>query len=293
MRLVKCLSSVVLIGTALCYSGCASFDRIAKFPNPKNDSKVAVVSKPMSKMNELPIGAYYDGQRQIIVTGHQKGLLTGMLFGVVGVIVADQVNKSSGKDKFGDEAAQSETDLVTLTQTQVEQLEAEGKAPHWRLSDATMANLRLSPYAVFTVDKKTGLARLYAMLRAEIPGTDGKPTWSGRYFARAPGEYLLDGEDGWMSQGRFVDGMEMALERVLKVCVADTNGTLMEGRKITAKGRFAYLNIDLELRGIVVDETPDTIIARLLVGDVMVMAGTHVLDRADFEIKAADFKDPR
>lgn len=38
---------------------------------------------------------------------------------------------------------------------------------------------------------------------------------------------------------------------------------------------------------------PDPVIAKLAVGDAMVSAGTHLLDRADFEFKEADFKDPR
>src|SRR5690606_32408631 len=96
------------------------------------------------------------------------------------------------------------------------------QAPGWTLTEDA-GNLLLTPYALFTVERKSGLARLYALLRAEIPGADKKPAWSARYFARAPGEYPLDAPDGWMTDGRFEQGMRTALERALAVCADDTH----------------------------------------------------------------------
>lgn len=275
----------------LVYSGCASFNRIADYPAAGKTATVGVVAKPMSKMNELPIGAYYDLDRQIIVTGHQKGLFTGLMFGVVGVLVADQMNKSSGASKYGDDSARSGVDLATLTRELVAQGVADGTAPGWSVA-AAEAGLRLSPYAVFTVEK-SGDTYLYAMLRAEILDTNGKPTWSARYFARAPGLHKLDGDDTWMTGGRFEPAMRVALQRTIATCIADTHGKLTGTTTLTAKGRYPYLNMDLELRVIAVQEDADSIIGRLAIGDAMVFAGTHVLDRKDYVLKAAKFKDPR
>jgi len=272
-------------------SGCASFNRIADYPAPNQPVAITVVAKPMSKMNELPIGAYYDEPRQIIVTGHQKGLFTGMLFGVVGVIVADQMNKSSGAARFGDDAARSTGDLAAMLHAAVDAAVRSGAAATWTVSGAD-AKVRLSPYAVFTVEK-SGQARLYAMLRAEILGTDGAPTWSARYFARAPGLHPLDGTDTWMSEERFGVGMQTAIARALDACVADTHGRFGGGTPTLAKGRFAYINSELELPFLLVEEQSDWVVGRLAAGDVMVLAGTHVLDRADYTFKPGKFKDPR
>lgn len=272
-------------------SGCASFNRIADYPTPRQPVAIAVVAKPMSKMNELPIGAYYDEPRQIIVTGHQKGLFAGMLFGVVGVIVADQMNKSSGASQFGDDAARSSGDLGAMLREAIDTAVRAGTAATWT-HPAADAKVRLSPYAVFTVEK-SGQARLYAMLRAEILGADGVPTWSARYFARAPGLHPLDGTDTWMNDGRFVAGMQTALARALDACIADTQGRFASGTPTLAKGRFAYINSELELPFLLVEEQADWVVGRLAAGDVMVLAGTHVLDRADYTFKPGKFKDPR
>lgn len=280
----------VAIALSAILSGCATYNRIADYPEPQKPVAIAVAAKPMSKMSELPVGAYYDEQRQIIVTGHQKGLFTGMLFGVVGVMVADQMNKSSAASKYGSNTSHG-TDLVPLTRELVEAAIKDGRSPQWSAA-ATAAGLRLSPYAVFTVDQ-SGQARLYAMLRAEIPGPDGSPRWSGRYFARARGMHPLEGSDTWMTDSRFADGIRDALERALRVCIDDTHGRLTGASMQTAKGQFAFINSDWELPMIVVQETPEYVVGRLAAGDAMVMAGTHVLDRADYTFKPGTFKDPR
>jgi hypothetical protein len=271
------------------FTGCASFNRIAHYPKPKQDSTVSIADTPMGKMSELPIGVYYDKDNQVIVTGHQKGLGAGMLFGVIGVVVADQMNKSSGSSKYGAEAAKG-ADLAAMLDELVVASIAEARAPHWTKAVGD-GQLRLTPYAVFTVDK-SGDARLHAMIRAELPAENGKPVWSGRYFARAMGEHPLQ-DAGWMANDRFPQSMRAALGRALNACIDDSEGRLMGTSPVTAKGRFPYLNMNLELRAIAVREEPDYIIAKLAVGDAMVMAGTHVLDRADYEIKPAKFKDPR
>lgn len=296
-RLLPTLTSLLRAGVTAAvltaFTGCASYTRIADYPTPSKPTEVSVVAKPMSKMNELPIGTYYDEQRHIIVTGHQKGMVAGMLFGVVGVLVTDQMNKSSGAAKYADDSARSRSDLVSMTRELLTEAMAGGHAPNWSLAPtATTGELRLSPYALFTVEK-SGDARLYAILRAEILGADGKPTWSGRYFARAPGLHKLDGDNTWMSADHFAPAIRQALTRAVSVCVADAQGRFTNAKPTKVKGRFAYMNMELEWPFLVVEEQPDYVVGRLAAGDVMVMAGTHVLDRTDYQFSPGTFKDPR
>lgn len=289
---VKRLPSLCLLAAlSLSLGGCASFKRIADYPAPAAPAQVAVVPKPMSKMSELPLGAFYDESRGIIVSGHQKGVFTGMMFGIVGVIVADQMNKSSAESKYGENSARSGQDLVSLTSELVSAASTRGDSPQWTIGAAN-PGLRLTPYAVFTVEKD-GQSRLHAMLRAETLGKDGAPGWSARYFARAPGLHPLEGGDTWMTGTRFSDGMRTSLARALQACIDDTHGRLTTKSYQIARGHYPYINFDIDLRAIVVQETPDYIVAKLAVGDVMVLAGTHVLDRADYTFKPADFSDPR
>lgn len=276
---------------AVVLSGCATYNRIADYPEPAKPVPATVAAKPMSKMSELPVGAHYDEEHHIIVTGHQKGMFAGMMFGIVGVLATDAINKSSGAKRFGEEAAKGDDLGYVLEQLMGEAIAA-GSADGWSVA-AGEQGLQLTPYAVFTVEKKSNDARLYAMIRAELPGPDGKPLWSTRYFARAPGLHPLAENTGWMVDNRFADGMRVALQRALDACIADTRGQLTGTDQITAKGKFAFLNVDLPLYAIVVRDGPETIVVKLPAGDAMVLAGTHVLIRSDYEIKPAKFKDPR
>jgi hypothetical protein len=285
----RALQGVVTIIVAAAFTGCATFNRIATYPEAQKNTTVSVEAKRMSKMSELPLGAYYDESRHIIVTGHQKGLLTGMVFGVVGVVVADQMNESSGRDKFGSEVEKG-SDLGGVLNELLAASITEGRASQWS-HEMKDAGLQLTPYAVFTVEKN-GDALLYAMLRAEIPRKDGKPTWSGRYFARAPGIHPLN-ETGWMTEERFSQAIRAGMVRALDACIDDTHGRLTGTATVTAKGKYPYINMDFELSAIVTQEHPDYVVVKLAVGDAMVLSGTHVLNRADYEIKSATFKDPR
>src|ERR1043165_3037145 len=94
-----------------------------------------------------------------------------------------------------------------------------------------------------------------------------------RYFARAPGEYTIDGADGWMSQNRFAGGMRVALRRSMQICIDDMRGQFTGTRTLKAKGVFPFVkSAKFELPFIAVRETNDAVVGRLA-GDLMVMAG--------------------
>lgn len=293
MRMRSGIRAVLILVSLVVLSGCASFKHIANYPTPAEPVTVSVVSKPMSKMSELPVGAYYDPTRQIIISGHQKGLGWGMLFGVVGVLVADSANKSSAETRFGASATSSTTDLVTLTKAVLDDELTKGRAPRWSAATGS-GQLQLSPYALFTV-LPNGKARLHALLKAEIPAKSGDAAWSVRYYVPAPGEYTIEGDDGWMKQDRFATALRIALQRGVELCMDDTNGKFTAvQRKAKAKGLFPFMNIEqFELPVLIVQESPDTVVARLAVGDAAVMSGTHVLNKADYTFTDADIKDPR
>jgi hypothetical protein len=75
--------------------------------------------------------------------------------------------------------------------------------------------------------------------------------------------------------------------------VGEIQGRYTTEHKTLAKGRFPYLTDDFELRVIVVHEERDFVIGRLTAGDVMVMSGTQVMDRADFTFKDANYSTPK
>jgi hypothetical protein len=96
-----------------------------------------------------------------------------------------------------------------------------------------------------------------------------------------------------MAGGRFAAGMREALDHAVEACIDDAHGRLGGTKTVELQGPFPYLNADLRIRGIVVQEKPGAMVVRLALGDVMVFAGTHVLNPADYKVTPVDFKDPR
>lgn len=268
---------VLALVAAVAFSGCASTS-LSKYPSPQAPATVRVGTKKMSKMSELPVGAYYDEERQIIVAGHQKGLFTGILLGPIGVLAADSANRSVAREKFGDAASQG-SDLGSVLQTLLDQAQAGSRAPHWSSSSAS-DRLELTPYALFTV-QKSGDARLHAMIRAELLGADGKPTWTGRYFAPAPGAYPL-AEDGWMAHGRFEEAIRSAFILALDACANDTSGKLVEKGRVAGKAVLPFMRSSFDIRGTLVQEQPDFVVIKFP-GSAGV---THVISRADFNYRS-------
>lgn len=273
--------------------GCHTYDRVAGYPTPTQPTQIMVATKPISGW-DLPIGTYQDEKRGIIVRGAQGDGAQFASFGLIGAIAVTaehQAGKSSAESKLGASGNGSTADLVSVTKELLSEALAGQPAPGPPATQA--AQLKLSPYAVFTV-LSSGKACLHAMLGAEVPGPNGAPKWSTRYFARAPGEHPIEGVDGWMAQNRFADGIRVALRRAVQASVDDSRGTLPLSRKVTIKGQLPYLkDASVTVRMIIVQKNKDTDVARMIEPDASPLSGTHVLDRADFAITDAEFPDPR
>ena len=275
-------------------SGCATFKKIQPYPAGAPAVDANVGRKPLSKMSQLPVGAYYDEPNGIVVTGHQKGVLAAALFGgVIGVMVANSANKSAGAARYSDNAEKMGVDLSELEQSVLSDELAKSAGVPINGVAQEGGELIVTPYALFSV-QKDGKAYLYAQLTAELQGsTPSKPQWSGRYYARAPGSYMVEGDDSWATGTRYADGMRLALQKVTAVLLKDVRGELTEKRKIKAKGIYPWMKTALELPVIVVDENGSELTGRIAVGDVLLMAGTCVFDSSEFTIKPASFKTPQ
>jgi hypothetical protein len=287
-RAVAVFASIALL------SGCATYNRIADFPNPGKPATVAVVAMRINTFTGVPMGTYCDQERQIIVSGHQHGQIFALLLGPIGTIVVHEANASAGESRFGSSLqTSSPTDLATLTNELITEAIANQHAPGWTLAKEK-PQLRVSPYALFTVNSDK--AHLFAMLRAEMAGpnpNDG-PIWSVRYLVRVPGERPIDGPDGWMAENRFVASMRAALRRALQACMDDCAGKLTVTKMVYVQGLMPYLkDTSRPLPFMIVCEYDDAVVARLALRDDPMCAGTYVLDRADYQFTPASFEDPR
>ncbi len=246
-------------------------------------------------MTEFPIGAHYDEERRIALTGHQRGNGVGILFGVVGVLAADSLNKSAGGSIY--EKGGMETRTVDLLENLNAEIERKLSEPEFAslLLDASQPRpVEVRPTGLLVVDK-AGLARLYVILKTAQKGPDSlKNRWHGRYIASASSDRPLEGEEGWGSGSHLSDGLAEALSASVWAMMGDVGGVFTEGRTVKVSGRFAWLPFELKgLAGAVLAEREDATVVRLYIADVNVMSGTHVFRKGEVLIESAKVKDPR
>ena len=289
------MKRIISLAMIALLSGCATYKNCLPFPEAALPVALSVSEEQPNKMNEFPIGAHYDEENRIILTGHQRGNAAGLMFGLVGVLAADSINKSKGQGLYGDGAKGERYDMIPELRQRLETLLADGAFPRLNLDTATEARLEIRPTALLVLDK-TKQARLYAILKAKLKDSkQSSDPWHGRYFASADAVLPLEGDSGWLNGSSLKDGLTQAFDRATWALVNDVNGNIKEGQPAKITGKLAWLNIELkDLPGAIMTETEDFTVVRMYLADVNVMAGTHVFKPGEVRIeKVEKVKDPR
>ncbi|ARU56495.1 hypothetical protein OLMES_2434 [Oleiphilus messinensis] len=184
---------------SLMMTGCATYKMTLPAPVKSDDINIEYNDKPLSGWNELPLGAYRVPDSQVIITGHQKGAAAGLLFGVVGVAVADAVNTAVGKATVENLERSLQISLTTQAQTVTRRMIFE-KGLENRFStsqDHTEQTLSVSSAVIITFINDIEV-RPYVQLKAElIDNRSSKTIWSTRYIASTGKPHRLAGNDSY------------------------------------------------------------------------------------------------
>jgi len=282
-------------------TGCCTYNNIASFPKTEKPVTISIGKGSFSVQQALILGTYYDEPNHIIITGfqNQNGVIGGALLGPLGMLVTDSAGRLYAKEKFGANSDKMAMDLGKLTQDILTQELAAHPVALVSKVVPDSGDVVITPFAVFSVgDAKT--ARLYVLLEVEMPDPGKDPKWSGRYFARAPGEYLIEGKNGWLAADRFSNGIRLAMQRDLTVLLKEIQRELTASHKVKATGQYPFGNAmgndfggDFEIPFVLVDEERDYVVGRLVAPDGVSQAGTHILNRADYQFVDVNFNMPK
>jgi hypothetical protein len=299
IRLV-CLG--VVASLHLIFAGCATYKMAQPCPATPSPAKAEVSKELPSKWSSFPVGVYFDEAHRMAFTGHQGGEMAGMMFGVVGVLVADGVNSANGKARFEDSTKALSFDVVALTNQALatrlaapdggKRLMLEGEAPN-------KATLEIMPYVLMDFDaNKTG--HLYVVMNVKLmtrsgPHESSKVVWETRYIAQAPGVYPLDPSTKvWDKDNKASAAVAVAVDRAVWAILADANGQLNQTRTVTYSGVIAWISrIQVSgVQAVVAGETADVYALRMIMGDAAVCAGVHVVEKSSVTLTDAKFKIP-
>ncbi|BET65913.1 hypothetical protein ASA1KI_08310 [Opitutales bacterium ASA1] len=274
-------------------SGCASYRYALPYPADAKTARTDISEEHPSAGTQFPIGTFYDKDHRVVFSGHQKGEQVGMMFGLVGVLVAHQANKAAGADRFGGHVDDLDFDLTTIARTALAEELAHAPATRLRLvGDAaeTHAILEIVPYALVEYAPGGG-GKVYVSLRARLAQGGATQRWIGRYFAAADGTHL---QSTWEQEGRLETALREATERAVRMLVRDVHGGYPGSRTVKISGRWAWTARlpQLTSRAIVLDETDEHLVLRFVAADALVFSGTHFVERKDVTLEDAVFKIP-
>jgi hypothetical protein len=292
------ITLIVSIVACALATGCATFDRTKPAPNQPLPVSVAVTDEEMSGWSDLPPGVYRVPDSQVIVSGHQKGSVAGILFGVVGVAFQSAVNSGVGKSATAD----AETALkIKIIEPARVLLDALLRKPEYQkvftakdIAKSPKISITASVAFVFVDDAR---AQPYVVLKAELRGMESSnPVWMTRYIGSSGEPRALLGDNSWTSDGGAAlrSTVELNLDRVFEFMLADMASPYLrdESNMFVVESNFPYVKPRLEVLGYKLAEDDSSIAFLTKVGDVVVFSGVNLLDKRTVKIRTAKKDDP-
>ncbi|MBV8978458.1 MAG: hypothetical protein JO261_11380 [Alphaproteobacteria bacterium] len=291
---------LILLATPVMLAGCATYDFVQPPPPQSQPIAVTFSSTGPSGWTDLPIGTYRIPNSAVIVSGQQRG--NGVMFGLLGVLLADSVGSAAGKHRVGSVQSALLVDLVPEASTLTQQAIASGRYGQ-AFAAAPVADsptLEVDPYTVLTYSNDTDV-RPAVILKATLkPGGTGAKPWTTRYMAFETKATPLTGDNSLTAN----DGalLKSAIERDLRRAV---NAMLddIATRRGRDKNNLIYLETALPfvrerfaLTGAELSDEDGALVFLPKIADANVIAGVEILDdsiphrpaTADDKIKVLD-----
>lgn len=277
-------------------AGCASFEFTKPAPAQQQPITLKVSGEELSGWTDLPLGVYRVPDSHVIISGHQKGQMAGLMFGLIGVAVAHAANAGAGADAIKTAEQQLKINLNNQLGASVQRIAAnEGFVRQFTVADRAGSNkLMLTPALVLSFVDETRV-RPYVVIRASMIGLDGKPQWNTRYIASTGNARALLGGDGWLDNDalELKKNVQANLDLAVRTMAADVSKPFpRDETKLTmVQGHFPYVKQRLQAVGfqLTEDDRYLTFIPKL--GDVLVFAGVNIFDKDVIKYRAASKED--
>lgn len=270
--------------TIVCLSlaACASYDRAKPAPTIAGSITVKVNSEQLSGWTDLPVGAYKVPDSDVIITGHQRGNMAGIMFGVLGVAVAHASNSNSTAAGVNSTEQILRIRLSDQTRSQIAEVVAQQPLAGKFSKQVGAAQLDVSTALLLSYVDDTRV-RPFAVLKVVLSGADKRPLWETRYFASTGEAKPLEGVDSWTAQGGEPLRAVVAanIRQAVKVMLNDVAQPYARDDKqmTVVEAGFPYIKPRMQILGYRLTEDERYIAFVPKIGDAMVLSGVNVLDK--------------
>lgn len=270
---------------------------------PPSSGPVSVVytGKGLSGTSDLPSGTYEVPDSQIIVSGHQKAGKNpaSMMFGVIGVLVANQMDKSAGKDSIKSSAELLKERIDNRTQKILADLLASDDFKHAFTSETASGqpSLEFGGNIVLTYIDATNVQPsvvLHAYLRQPNTASKGAaPTeaWSTRYMCVMGSPKPLNGDDGWTASGAAALKATVSAEltQAVRYMLQDVKQPVArdEEHKVLVTGHFPLISDRLQVVSYDLGDSGDLAVFAPKLSDATFLSGVLLVDKSQVTVRPA------
>jgi hypothetical protein len=259
----------------------------------------------MSRLTDLPVGAYRVPNSDVVISGHQRGKTAPfVLFGVVGMAIQGSVNAYNGQDaKASAEQA--------LTFSIDEEVKAKLQAAMAEPDYATLFTSEANSYRRYEIASSVALCFVnqrdvmpYVVLRVRLLDKRDATLWTTRYIASAGARKPLVGDGSWTADNALRPHVSKLLDLAIRTMLKDIAHPYPrdEASLVTVRGYFLHDYKPLQLVGYKLAEENGRMLFLPMLGASFVFAGVNILDTAsvvqnptvkgDEPLKVLDPNDP-
>lgn len=294
-RRIQAWPSAMLLFLASLLGGCASFEFAKPIPPQTQTVTLKTSGEELSGWSDLPLGVYRVPDSHVIISGHQKGQMAGVLFGLVGVAIAHGANASAGESIIAGAEKQLKVKLTGPVDSAIRKTLASGQYTTLTADDQAGAPKLLVTPALVMSFVSDQAARPYVVLKATLVRADGQPGWTTRYIASTGQARTLLGEDGWLvNEGTELrKAVETNVDVAVRTMIADVSKPYArdESRMVMVQGHLPYMKQRVQTVGYQLAENERYITFVPKLGDVLVFAGVNVVDKTTVTFRSAEKDD--
>ena len=237
----------------------------------------------MSRLIDLPAGAYRVPNSDVIISGHQRGGVPPfVLFGTVGMAIQGSVNAYNGKDAM---ASAEQALTFSIDEEAKAKLRAAMAEPDYATVFTSAANTDRryevsGAVALCFVNQRD--VTPYVVLRVRLIDNRDATLWSTRYIASAGARKPLAGDGSWTVDNALRPQVSKLLDLAIGTMLKDIAHPYPrdEASLVTVRGYFLHDNKPLQLVGYKLAEENGRMLFLPKLGISFVFAGVNILDTA-------------
>jgi len=235
----------------------------------------------MSRVTDLPAGAYRVPNSDVVISGHQRGRTAPFaLFGEVGMAIRGSVNAYNGKDAM---ASAEQALTFSIDEEAKTKLQAAMAEPDYAALFTSDANTHrryeiTGSVALCFANQRDVLP--YVVLRVKLLDKRDATLWSTRYIASAGARKPLAGDGSWTADNTLRPHVSKLLDLAIATMLKDIAHPYPrdEASLITLRGYFLHDNNPLQLVGYKLAEENGRMLFLPMLGASFVFAGVNILD---------------